>query len=299
MKALRVDVLGSVFVLIWSSGFVVGALATQVCPPLALTLWRFLVASLVLAGVAWWRRESWPHGRELAKVALVGVPMFAVQFGALYSALGDGMPASTTSLIACSAPLFVAVIGFIAGWERLNSVQAAGIGLGLVGVVITLADKVGRPPSAAALAWALLGLAALAVGTITQSRLRGGAGPTATASVELITGCVVLAVWTPLRGPVTIPISVHSLTSFAWLTLVTGIGGPLLLFALIRQRGATRASSYLFAVPAVTAIFAWPIVGTPLQPAAVVGLLVACAGLWLASPARRREPAHRELVLTK
>jgi hypothetical protein len=152
--------------------------------------------------------------------------------------------------------------------------------------VITLADRVGRPPSFTALAWTLLGLAGLTAGTILQSRLRPGAGPSAVAAVELAAGCAVLAVWAPLRGPVSIPITPHALGTFAWLALVTGVGGPLLLFTLIRQRGATRASSYLFLVPAVTAIGAWPILGTALQPTAVAGLAVAGAGLWLASPAR-------------
>ena len=41
MKPLRIDVLGLSFVLIWSSGYVVGGLATQVIAPLAVTLWRF------------------------------------------------------------------------------------------------------------------------------------------------------------------------------------------------------------------------------------------------------------------
>jgi drug/metabolite transporter (DMT)-like permease len=299
VKPLRVDVLGTVFVLLWSSGYLVGSLATQVIAPLAVTLWRFVVAALVLAAAAAWRRERWPRGRELASVAAVGVPMFAVQFGALYTALGDGMPASTTSLIACSSPLLVAVIGFVAGWEPLSRMQAAGVTLGLAGVVITLADRVGRPPSVTALAWTLLGLAGLTAGTVLQSRLRSGAGPSAVAAVELAAGCAVLAVWAPLRGPVSIPISTHALSTFAWLALVTGVGGPLLLFKLIRQRGATRASSYLFVVPAVTAIGAWPILGTPLQPTAVAGLGVAAAGLWLASPARsarrvRRSAATRQ-----
>jgi drug/metabolite transporter (DMT)-like permease len=286
VKSLRIDLLGTAFVLIWSSGYVVGSLATQVMAPLAVTLWRFVLAAVVLAAVAVWRGESWPRGRELAAVAAIGVPMFAVQFGALYSALADGMPASTTSLIACSAPLLVAVIGFAAGWERLSGTQSAGIALGLAGVVITLADRVGRPPSPAALGWTLLGLAALTAGTTMQARLRSGAGPAAVASVELVAGFAVLAVWAPLRGPLAIPLTVHALGTFAWLALVTGIGAPLLLFALIRQRGATRASSYLFIVPAVTAIAAWPVLGTPLQPTAVAGLAVAAAGLWLANPAR-------------
>jgi drug/metabolite transporter (DMT)-like permease len=300
MKSLRVDVLGSAFVLIWSSGYVVGSLATRVTAPLSLTLWRFVLAALVLAAAAAWRREKWPRGRELAFVAAVGVPMFAVQFGALYTALADGMPPSTTALIACSSPLLVAVISFAAGWEPLSRMHAAGIALGLAGVVITLADRVGRPPNLTALAWTLLGLAGLTAGTILQARLRPGAGPSAIASIELSTGAAVLAVWAPLRGPLSIPITAHALSTFAWLALVTGVGGPLLLFTLIRQRGATRASSYLFLVPAVTAIGAWPILGTPLQPTAIVGLAVAASGLWLASharstrPGRGRIPAHRD-----
>jgi drug/metabolite transporter (DMT)-like permease len=66
-----------------------------------------------------------------------------------------------------------------------------------------------------------------------------------------------------------------------WLTLVTGVGGPLLMFALIRQRGATATISLLFVVPAVTAIAAWPVLGTPLSVTAAAGLVVAGMGLLL------------------
>jgi drug/metabolite transporter (DMT)-like permease len=291
MKSLRVDVLGLSFVAIWSSGYVIGGLATQVIGPLSVTLWRFVIATAALAAVAVWRHERWPRGREVVAIAAVGVPMFAVQFGALYTAMADGLPAGTTSLIACSSPLLVALIGFTARWEPLAPVQWAGIALGLAGVVITLAERVSRPPSVVALGWALSGLAGLTAGTLMQSRLRHRAGPATVATVELATAAVILAVWAPLRGPLSVPLTAHALGSLAWLALGTGVGAPLLLFALIRQRGATRASSFLFVVPAVTAVAAWPVLGTALQPTAVVGLAVAGVGLWLSSPARARRPA--------
>ena len=44
--------LGPVFVLLWSSGFLAGSLATRAAPPFALTVWRFLLAAVLLAGVA-------------------------------------------------------------------------------------------------------------------------------------------------------------------------------------------------------------------------------------------------------
>jgi drug/metabolite transporter (DMT)-like permease len=165
-------------------------------------------------------------------------------------------------------------------------VQWAGIGLGVVGVAVTLADRVGRPPSVGALAWTLLGLAGLAVGTALHSRVRSAAGPASIAATELAAAFAVLAVWAPLRGSVAIPLTGHALGTFAWLAIVTGVGAPLLLFALIRDRGATRASSYLFSVPAVTAIAAWPILGVAPGPLTVVGLVIVAAALWLARPDR-------------
>lgn len=166
MKTLHLYGLGVGFVVVWSSGYVVGSLAAQVMPPLTLTFWRFVLAALVLAALACWRREPWPRGRDLAAVAAVGLPMFALQFGALYTAMADGMPPATTALIACSAPLVVAVISASARWERLTVAGWLGVGLGVTGVAITLSDGVGRPPSLLVLLWALAGLAGLAGGTI-------------------------------------------------------------------------------------------------------------------------------------
>ncbi len=280
------------FVAIWSSGYVVGALATEVMAPLTVTLWRFVLAALVLSALACWRHERWPRGRALLRLVAAGVPMFAVQFGALYTALAEGMPAATTALIACSSPLLVAAVAAIARWERLSALNWTGIALGVVGVVVTLADRVGRPPSLGVLAWALLGLSGLVVGTVLQTRLRTDAGPTSVAAVQVGVGAVALAFWAPFKGSLAIPLTVHGLGTFLWLALVTGVGAPLLMFALIRSRGATGASSLLFVVPAVTAFASWPVLGTAVGPLAVLGLAVAAIGLVLA----RRAPATSRRV---
>src|SRR5215216_324144 len=127
--------------------------------PLAVTMWRFAIAAVVLAVVAVVRRERWPRGREALVLLGIGVPMFAIQFGALYTAMAEGLTAGTASLIACSSALVVAAVGAAAGWERLRPAQWVGVGLGVLGMLVTLADRVGRPPNAWSLAWALAGLA--------------------------------------------------------------------------------------------------------------------------------------------
>ena len=281
MKALRLDTLSTATILVWSSGYLVGSIATRSMAPLAVTMWRFAIAAALLAVVAVVRRERWPHGREALALLGVGVPMFAVQFGALYTAMADGLTAGTTSLIACSSPLVVAAIGAASGWERLRPLQWLGIGLGVLGVLVTLADRVGRPPNVGSLLWALLGLAGLAVGTTLQSRVGTEAGVAAIASVEVAAGFGVLAVWAPLDGEVALPLTGSGLASFAWLAVVAGMGAPLLLFALVRRRGATAAISHLFVVPAVTVLAAWPLLGTRPGPLTAVGLAIVVVALML------------------
>ena len=58
MKALRFDALGTAFILVWSSGYLVGSIATRSMAPLAVTMWRFAIAAALLAVVAAVRRET-------------------------------------------------------------------------------------------------------------------------------------------------------------------------------------------------------------------------------------------------
>ena len=196
----RLPVLSVAFVLVWSSGYVVAGLAVRDIAPLAITFWRFVAAATLLGVVAVLRRERWPRGRALWSAAGIGVLIFGVQFGPLYYGIAKGVPAGTTALIACSAPLLVAVFSVLLGWERLAGRQWVGVGLGVVGVAITLADRVGRPTHVLDLGWTVLGLLGLASGTMLQGHAQFQAGRTAIATVEIAAGAVVVGILAPGRG---------------------------------------------------------------------------------------------------
>lgn len=292
MKSLRreQDLLGPAFVAVWSSGYVVGSVAAHSIAPLTVTMWRFVVSTLVLAAIAAYRRERWPHGvRDVTFTVVTGLVAFGIQFTCLYRGLADGMPAATTALIACSAPLLVAAVSAGLGWDRLGARQWLGVLLGVAGVVVTLSDRLGRPPSVEALLWTLAGLGGLAGGSLLQGRLLGRGGPTALTTVQMLAGAVATAFWAPFAGSLRIPGTTAALTSFAWLALVAGVVGPLLLLAMIQRNGPTRGTSLLFLVPSVTAFLGWVLLGEPVGALALVGLGVAGSGLWLGR--RTPEPA--------
>jgi len=146
-------------------------------------------------------------------------------------------------------------------------------------------------------------LTGLVGGTLLQGRLRIAAGPAALASVELAAASLVLALSAPFAGSLAIPPTLHALLAFGYVAVVAGAGAPLLFFALIRQRGATRASSLLFVVPSVTALCAWAVLGTPIGMTALLGFVTAGSGLLLARagarPESRLAPALASRAMTR
>ena len=85
------------FVLLWSSGYVVGAVAIEVADPLPLLAARFVLASLVAVPLAL-RHGRW-RGAPLGRLAVVGVLLQVVQFGGVYGGFALGVPAALSALV--------------------------------------------------------------------------------------------------------------------------------------------------------------------------------------------------------
>ena len=60
------------FVLLWASGYVVGAFGIEVASPLALMLVRFTLASCALVPLAWRHRHGAPSGRKYSGYSRIG-----------------------------------------------------------------------------------------------------------------------------------------------------------------------------------------------------------------------------------
>ena len=182
----------------------------------------------------------------------------------------------------------------------MRRAQLVGIGLGFAGVVLALADRVSAPPGLEPVIWTLLGLAGFAVGTLLQRRLPAAVDFRVLGSIECAAAALALVPWALLHGGLSVPLTERALLSTGWLTVICAVGGPLVLFSLIRSRGATRASSLLFLVPAVTALASWPVLGQPFGVNTVGGLVLAAVGVVLLSrPAARpvtAEPAAEAAV---
>jgi uncharacterized membrane protein len=149
----------AVFVLIWSTGFIVAKYGLPYAPPLTFLAIRYFLSIvcfliwIVLARAAWPQsRQQWLH------LAVTGVLMHAAYLGGVWVAVKAGMGSGLTALIVGLQPVLTALwVSWIAqageGEEgaRVSKRQWAGLALGLGGLLLVVSRKFGTGTEVTAL----------------------------------------------------------------------------------------------------------------------------------------------------
>ena len=272
----------AVMVPVWSSGFIVGTLAVRHAPGLTVLFWRMSVATLVMAAIARAFHAPWPRDRRvIGQMVVVGLLLQAAQFVGIFLALQNGVPAGLVALLAGSSPLLVAVLATVFLDEHLEPSQWVGSAIGVAGVVLAVVEELHVAGSAVGFLFAVIGLAGLVGGTLVQRGSGVKVDPKVANTIQLAVAAVII---TPLAAfDQGFSISAGALAPLAWLTFGLSIGAVLLFFWLLRNEKSGEATSFLYLVPATTAIAGVPILGQPLQLGAVIGLALALVGVWMVS----------------
>lgn len=293
-------VLPLLFLPVYGSGYIAGALGLEAMRPFAMTFWRFAIAGVVVLVVAVATRARWPRGRQWWPVIAVGVLLQVVQFGGNYTAMGLGMPAGLASLIAGSSSLMIAVGAVPLLRERLGGWRLAGVLLGFAGVAVALADHLGAPSGPAGVLASLSAAIGYAGGSLLQRRFLAGVDPWASVSVQFLVAAPITLVLAELTGGVGVPLTASALLPLAWIALVNSVVGMWLLGQMLRVHAAATLSAWSNLIPAFTALLAIPFLGQRMTAGLVIGLAISLAGTALvvlpAPRLRRRGSVVRALA---
>lgn len=285
--------LAPMFVLLWSSAFVVAVIGVGAAPPLLLTFSRFAVAAFLLTGMALLTRARWPRGRQLGHVAVSGLLVQALQFGATYVAIGKGLPGGVVALVQGLNPALIALFAAPVLGERILRRQWWGFGLGGLGVLVAVVDQ--WTHSVLGVVCAVVGLLGLSGGTVYQKRFVGDVDLLAGTAVQFLVSMPVLGVATLLFEQPHVADWPAFGAVLAWMAVVNSIVVFLLLNAMLRRGEASRVGTLFFLIPVVTAVLSWLALGRGLSAPELVGLAMGGVGVLLAATAGRTWPANRRL----
>ncbi|MGI8524346.1 MAG: DMT family transporter [Nocardioides sp.] len=287
--------LSLVFVPIWTSGFVVGKLATQRVDVVTTLAWRFVIASAFMWALVALLRAPLPRGREWKHLAAVGMLLQVGQFGGLYLGLSGGVSAGLSSLAAGMAPLLVGLFGPLVSDERLGVLKVVGLVLGTLGVVIVLSGDVGSAIPWGPLGFTALGMLSLVAGTLYQRRVGTQAPLSSTIAAQNTLSLIVCLPVLAITGQQSAPATTGGWLSVVWLGLIPSCAGFAVFYLMLQLTGTTFVSALLNLVPAATALVSVPILGEPLTLRIGVGLVVALAGMYVGGvlPGRREARKRR------
>lgn len=269
------------FVLLWSTGFIGAKFGLPYAPPLKFLLWRFVFVISLMGAVALATRAAWPRGVQWLHVAVAGILLQAGYLGGVFAAIGLGMTAGLSALIVSLQPILTAFAGPLVG-ERVSRRQWLGLVLGLGGVVMVVWNKLSLGVIAPdALALTVLALVSITAGTLYQKRYCGAQDLRTQSVVQFVAAGLVLLPLSLAFESRPVVWSGEFIFAIGWLVVVLSLGAISLLLVLIRRGAATSVSSLMYLVPAVTAVMAWLMFGETLSLLALVGMLVAVAGVAL------------------
>jgi drug/metabolite transporter (DMT)-like permease len=278
----------SIFVVLWSTGFVATKYALDGAAPLTYLSIRMALVVGLMAIIVAVARPKWPDRSGIGHSIVAGILVHGFYLGGTAVAIAHSIPAGLSALIPGLQPILTSTLANRWLGERVTPLQWTGLLLGLAGVVLILHGR--QMTGDAGWGWLASGvsLVSITLGTLYQRRYCNQIDWRAGNLVQYIAVTIFFGAGAWLFENNAVQWSREFVLALAWLAVVLSIGSIGLLYWLIRRSAATSVASLFYLVPAVTSVMAYVLFGERLDGIAIAGMVACAAAVFVVN---RRAPA--------
>ena len=275
----------AIFLVLWSAGFAIAKLGLTHAEPMTLLALRYTLVLVVLLPFVLILRPPMPAtARIWADVAVVGFLIQVCYFGLCYLAFKSGVSAAGVAIVVCLQPILVALIAPRFVGETVSRRAWAGLVLGLAGALVVILARSGvQAENLGGLILAVGALFGITAGTLYEKRFGISLHPVTSNLIQYAVGAACTLPVALLTETLAISWDTEFVAVMAYLVIGNSLLAMSLLLAMIRAGEVSRVSALFYLVPAMSALFAWPLLGEAMPPLAWVGLALAGAGVAMAS----------------
>ncbi|MCA3649031.1 MAG: DMT family transporter [Methylobacterium sp.] len=289
-----VTVAPALFVLIWSTGWIVAKYAASFADPLFFLVIRFACAFVLMALIALAFRAEWPRNRAAyGHGMLSGVLLHAIYLGGVWWAVAHGLPVGVSALIAAIQPLITAALAARLGGERLGALQLSGIAIGFLGVMGVIAPKLAGLSAGTLESLAgpvlvnVIAMIAVTLGTFYQKRYIASGDLRVVSSLQYAGAFLALLPLALLLEPLRFESRWETWAALAWSVIPLSLGAISLMLMMIRRGAVSRVAALIYLIPPTAAIEAYLMFGETLTVLQIAFMALTAFGVYLATrPAR-------------
>ena len=264
--------------LVWGSTYLAIRYAVETIPPLVTAGIRHSVAGGILLAWAYARgfrarREHWIAGM------IVGALFFLIGHGTLHWA-EQHVASGLAALLIATEPMFILVLAWVSGRQRISRISALGLAAGVVGVaILTGAELSAKNASLLGMLAVLTGSLSWAAGVVISPKLRLPTDALARTAVPLVCGAVMLlataGITGEFRGLHWSAVSLKSLMGLGYLIVFGSIVAFTAYTWLLQRYPPALVATHTYANPVVAVLLGWLLASESLT----VRVAVACVAI--------------------
>ena len=269
--------------IVWGSTYLAIRYAVETIPPLVTAGIRHTMAGGIL--LAWAcargyrpRREHWAAG------IVLGALFFLIGHGSLHWA-EQHVASGLAALLIATEPMFILVLAWMSGQQKISRLSALGLAVGVVGVAILTGVEVSsKDTSLVGMIAVLIGSLSWAAGVVVSPKLKLPTDALARTAVPLVCGAVMLLAAAGVTGEFHAlhwsAISLKSILGLAFLIFFGSIVAFTAYTWLLQRCPPTLVATHTYANPIVAVLLGWLLASEPLTArvllasAAILGAIV-------------------------
>jgi drug/metabolite transporter (DMT)-like permease len=252
---------------IWGSTYLAIRYAVETIPPLVTVGVRQTIAGAIL--LAWaWGRGFRPTRRQWAAGFALGTFFFLIGHGSLFWAeqyVGSGLAA----LLIATEPMFILVLGWMMGQQKISRVSALGLAVGVAGVAMLVGAELSvKGSSLLGVLAVLLGSLSWSAGVVISPRLKLPSDALGRTALPTICGGAMLLIAAGIAGEFQrthwASISLRSLAGLGYLVLFGSVVAFTAYTWLLQRVPPALVATHTYANPVVAVLLGWFLAHEPL-----------------------------------
>lgn len=271
------------FVVLWSTGFIVARYGTRDAGPLTFLALRTVIAAGILFALARLMGETRLGVGQIKGQVVAGLGLHALYLGGVFVAIDMGLPSGVSALIAALHPVVTTVAARVWLHESIDVRRALGVVLGTAGVAAVVVERgvAGDDVGTGALVAMGIAVVGMSAGTLWQRRTGGDVPLLGGTAWQYVGTTVALGIPAVVLEGVEFTVTARSVASLTWAVGVLSVAAILTMLWLLKREAASSVSSLFFLTPALSAIEASVLFGERLGVLSMFGFVAAIVGVRL------------------